>query len=1050
MKSFRTFLFACCGTLLVVSSTIAAEPAQDFLDTLREKDYHDMALVYLDKMSTSDLVTNQFKNMIGYNKAIVLIEMSRTDRNTKTREAKLDQAQQLLEKFRADFPNNNEAMAASNQLGNLLVERARIKVQQAKETASTRDKLNQDARDLYLKAETVFEATREKTKEILETRYGRVLDPKRDKILIDQRNKLRTDYLQSQLLVAALSEEIADTFKPDSKEFTDRLTKAAKEYGAIYDKYRTRLAGLYARLYEARALQRLGKHDDAIAIFNELLDNPDDPAAFRTLKIKVFQLAAKSWLAKKQYSVVVDKMAQFVTRVSTKEGRLPEWLELKLRLAEAHKLLADQLAEKNPTDKQVKISRLEAKKLAFAVAREPGDFQSDARKLLADLPNVALPDEDEGEPTTFAEAREAGKEGLDLAQTARQSVALLTKRLATTKDEANKAEIAKQLEAAKANIPEGTAQAIDNFQLALELADENTSIEDLNIVQYFLSYLHYSEGNFYEAATIGKFVAERYPGSSGARQCAKIAMASWIKVYSDAKANNDPDLSFEQTQVVSVAEYIADRWPNEPEAGDAINTLIPFAIREGELDKALGYLKLIPEDSLKRGQAELKTGQAFWGTFLQGSADVRKWENEGVPEGEDIAAKKAELEDLKQKAQSTLADGVTRMRERGKISQTLATAVLSLSQIYVDTGQADKAVALLEDERIGALTLAKANSPAIAEANGYTTEAYKTALRAYVSTLAEGDSDATIKKAKEVMAAMKAELSGPDGEKRLVSTYINLAQDLRKQMDIASGPTKQALANGFEAFLGQVSADSSDLNVLQWVGETFYNIGGSFAEDPQTEKSAKPYFEKAIATYERILAKDAQDPKFIDDGLEIQTRMRIAQSKRNLGGHEDYKAAINAFEEILKKKPMMLNVQVEAAHTYQQWAKTGKADLYKLAMGGARPGDDKKNVIWGWGKISQLTARNEAFSSTFHESRYNLALCRFRYAEKETDAKKKLEYMKQAQRDIEITYKLYPNMGGKEFFDSYDKLLKNVQKAVGQSKPQGIAALKAEAETSGP
>lgn len=1035
------------GIAVTASPLQAAEPAQDFLDNLRSKQYYDMALLYLDKMSGSDLVTNSFKNLIDYNKAIVLIEMSRQDRNTVTRSKKLNEAQALLEKFRKAFPNADESMAASNQLGNLLVERARIKSQQAKEDKTNQKALNDESRKLYVQAETVFEETREKTKKILETQFGRALDPKRDAPLIARRNKLRTDYLQSQLLVAALSEEIADTYDPKSAEFKTRLTKAAKDYGEIYEKYRTRLAGLYARLYQARAEQRLGKHDDAIAIFNELLDNPDDPEAFRTLKMKVFQLAANSWLAKNQPEVVVDKLGPFVARVSSKEGRLPEWLELKFRLAEAHKAFADNLAKKSPSDRQILVSRREAKILAFAVARDPGDFQAAARKLLTELPNVDLPDEGNGEPTNFVEARDAGKEALDKAQQYQQSLAVLTRKLKTTKDEETKANIQKQLESNKTGIPEETANAIKYFSLAMTLADENTKVEDINIVQYFLSYLHYTQKNYYEAATIGEFVARRYPQSTGARQCAKIAMAAWIKVYSDSKAANDPDLTFEQGQVVNVAEYIADQWPNEPEAGDAINTLIPFAIREGQLDKALSYLTKIPEDSLKRGEAELKTGQAIWGSFLQGSAEVRSWETgEGTPEGVDLAAKKAELDDLKQKAQSTLADGVQRMRERGDVSKTLATAGLSLAQIYVDTNQSQKAIELLEDQRIGALTLAKSSSPAIADATGFSTEAYKTALRAYVSSLADGDSAATIAKAKEVMAAMKKEMAAvPDGEKRLVSTYISLAQDLRKQMDIASGDSKKALASGFEAFLAQVSADSSDLNVLQWVAETFFNIGGSFADDPQQAANAKPYFEKAINTYQKILDKDAQDNSFLGDGLEIQTRMRIAQSKRQLGEHADFKDAVDSFESILKEKPMMLNVQVEAARTYQQWAKASKPELYKLAMGGARPDEDKKNVIWGWGKISQLTARNKAFSDTFHESRYNLALCRYRYSEKQ-DPKVKVDLLKQAERDIEITAKLYPNMGGEKWYAPYDALLKNIQKALGK-KPVGLKSLSAEDKT---
>ena len=83
---------------------------------------------------------------------------------------------------------------------------------------------------------------------------------------------------------------------------------------------------------------------------------------------------------------------------------------------------------------------------------------------------------------------------------------------------------------------------------------------------------------------LGEFLAMKYPQAQGARPCAKIAMASYLKLYALAKPD---ERDFESQQVVKICDYIVKTWPREAEAEDALNTLIPFMIREKKLDKAL-------------------------------------------------------------------------------------------------------------------------------------------------------------------------------------------------------------------------------------------------------------------------------------------------------------------------------------------------------------------------------------------------------------------------------------------------------------------------------
>ncbi|MCA9201992.1 MAG: hypothetical protein KDA59_03065, partial [Planctomycetales bacterium] len=143
--------------------------------------------------------------------------------------------------------------------------------------------------------------------------------------------------------------------------------------------------------------------------------------------------------------------------------------------------------------------------------------------------------------------------------------------------------------------------------------------------------------------------------------------------------------TFESERIVGICDYITKQWSDQPEAVDALNTLIPFMIKNGELEQALAYLKDIPETAPQRGLAELKTGQALWSSYIKGMADVRGWKADAttIPAGVNVADREKELDDLKQRAAKTLADGVGRMQQVGTIDETVATAVLSLAQIYV-------------------------------------------------------------------------------------------------------------------------------------------------------------------------------------------------------------------------------------------------------------------------------------------------------------------------------------------------------------------------------
>jgi tetratricopeptide (TPR) repeat protein len=820
-------------------------------------------------------------------------------------------------------------------------------------------------------------------------------------------------------------------------------------YDEIYEKYRTRLAGLYARLYQARCEQKLGKHKEAMALLNnDVFSQPDQPDPFRTLKIKGTILAMESWGALNQNADAISKAQAYIDKPRPTEDKTDEFMELRYLTAKAMASYIEELKKKDPKDKNISAMKRDGMKLIKLIGRVPNEFIKPANLLLPSFTGEAQENVARTTPKSFEEAKTLGGDAIREMQSAQSAVKALQTKLPTA-PAPDKAEITKQIEESKKTETTTREDAMYYFGEARRLVNKDTSDEDLALVLYLTCFLKFSEQDYMGAVVLGEWVAKRYPASAGARQCAKICLASYLKLYGE---NKDDDKSFESEHIVSIADYIVKKWPDQPEAEEALNTLIPFMIKERQLARAQEYLDKIPLESAHRGTAELKTGQALWSSYLETSKLIRTWETGDAtpPEGTDVAKKKADLEQLKTRAQQTLIDGVTRMQKQGEVTPVVATAALSLAQIYVDTNQPTKSTALLEDPKIGPLTLlAKKNE--VMNKPGLPEETYKTALRAYISSLsAKGtNSEDVVKKAKGIMDNLKSTIgSTEEGQKKLVSTYVGLARDLQTQMENSTPEVRSALGRGFEAFLEQVAVDANELNILNWVGETYRAMAESFiTKKGEVPAEAVKYLEKAMATFERILDMGKKNASFLTGEMATLVKLQVAKTYRQLNKPKD---AVDKYEEILKERQTLLPVQKEAALTYMEWAeahnRAGKATdaigAYQSAMRGARPVENtktkqKKNVIWGWGEMSRITANNDKFSDAFHEARVYLSQCRYKMAMIMTDKAKKEAEFKQVKADITITRGLYPKLGGEKWFPQYEKLYKDAQVAL-KEKPTGI------------
>lgn len=988
----------------------AAEPVEAFLEALRGRKYYDQAYEYLEQLEASAHLEATFRERLLYEQAVTRRASAADSSDPQVRQTRLARAAELFEKFCATHPRHLLVASARNQRAGILIERGRNEIRTAdaaaKESAAIR------AREWFEQARGQSASAEKELGEQL-GKMPKLIAPD-ESTLRARKRQLTGDLAQARFRGASIDYELGKTYEPASAKANKHFTAAAQSYAAFYETYRIRPVGLWALLGEGSCYQELGKYSEALGCYRELMDLPDSDGT-RTIKTRATRQALECWTNDrvKKYQAAIERGERW-EKESGSDATDADALAIRYLTALAWQQQSKSLPDKDPNRKRLAGF---ARQHVGPVARHPGEYQRPAKMLLVALSGGKNAKNGDRPPTTFADAHEQARQALSQMQ---QATAGLTA--------ARKKTDAAALESLQKQKDESAARAMTLLRLALGLSDKETPLEDLNSARYYLCYLCWDLGRYYEAAVLGEFLARRYPDSLPGRQGARIALAAYVRLYGESDA---PDRSFEAAQIQRIAEMTFQRWPDQEEAEEAALTLVNFAAAAGQIEKATEYLQRISPDSPRRGQAELRAGQALWSTYLRGL----RLPDEDRPPPEKTDA-------LKKHAQELLTQGIARVGQSGPLDATLASAAFSLAQMCVESGETDKAISWLEHERYGPLTLVAAGHPAAAR-QGFAVETYKMALRAYVAV-----SPQQAEKAEEAMNALEKLVQGTGDAKaaeNLTSIYIGLGRQLQQHLQELrkSGKTKEldSVSKQFEVFLDRVVKRDAggSFASLNWAGETYYSLGAGFDEGgSRASPRAKAYFQKATTAYRRMLEMAENDPKYQErpDSL-AGTRLRLADCLARSGNFDE---AIEKVADVLADRPMLLSAQVQAAEIYQA---QGAADPkgYELAIRGGRPKRDGRNLIWGWAKISKMTMSNPKFEETFHQARLNIAETRYRYALAQKDKARRTRVLQAAVQDLWSTYKHRSTLGGRETAARYDRSLKKIQKALG--KPEtGLAEFK--------
>jgi len=996
--------------MLPLPTAYSAEPAEEFLKKLRERGYFDMAEAYLERIQDSPQSPPDFQERLPYERALCAMQVALRDDDPDQKAAGMARARGLFTAYLAQSPNSPPSTAARTWISRILLEQARVAASKAEAAAGSNEKqpLRAKSAKLYQEAEKSFrDQVAELRKRLLELRKSKNVDT-------DERDRLQNEYLQARFAVAEILYATAAPKKSDPKAYKKQLEKAAAEFGDLGDKYSNKMIGLQSIVLQGKCCQDLGQYKKAMTFYEEFLNpelarGPTQRIAAQAVKYTLQCLGNEGL---KQWEQAITTGESWLNNIRTAGATAPSVQDVQLEIARIQIAWSEQ-----PDTSDPKRLINSARKHVLSIARRPGPKRREAREILAGLGGKKSNPVGE-QVRSFADAKMAGDDAFESVRTLDVAVRLLRRQLKTTQEPKARESVREELKKLTGDVDRTRRKSVDYYRQSLRMAARNLPAEELNGLRFRQAYLLFGLEEYLEAAAIGEFVATKFPEFAFAKQSANIAMASYLRMYGDG--TDAATVDFARPRAVGIADFLARTWPNQKEAQDALVTLVSFMVTTGDIESAQAYLQKIPPDSPRRAEAELRTGQALWAKYV---AQAKK---EGPRD-----------ESLRKQAEETLRRGLDAMRKSGK-SQALVQAALSLAQIYVATEQPDKALKLLKDDEIGPVTLVE-KGDSIAKQPGFGSAAYKTQLRAYLGKSVDpANTDEAMAGAKEAMERLRAVVGDSEqGRKRLIATYVGLAKDLQDQMAIMSTASKQSLAKGFELFLTQVSADSKEFSVLNWVAETFFRLGKTLETDSgEMTPAARQYFARAGDAYESILNRASGGEFEIEDAYKLQIRMRRASTMRRLG---EYGKALDEFEQVLRKRNNMINVQIEAAHALQAGGQAGQPDLFSEAVnGGRRNANTGKNTIWGWsliGRKAQAQMRKsdelrQKFEPLFFLSQFQAANCRYQQALAANGDKRK-KYLNSSQRMIGFLSGSYPEMGGEDQRTEFDELLKLVQQALG-------------------
>ena len=1006
IKTIRSAAVCLVVVLVGTQASFADEPAARFLEALRDKGYYDIALEYLEKIKDDPSVPSEFRERLGFEKAKMLIDQSGQLRDRSERDAQLDVAQELLQKYAASNSSLVETVRSLSFRSRLLTMRADgylVEAEAPQLTESERQELRVKARGyLDQSVETVKEALAS-AKRLLDPTPGNTEalkisadDPQSRTLVKEVRNIFRFMTVQLPINV----EQLASTFPERDNQRKQLLQSAAEQYKRIWEgPYSNSVPGVRACLHAGLCYQQLGNDKEALDFFKQVISR-ERTASIDSLQKEAFAAAGDSWQRTKPYPArsVIAQLEPVVEKLSRSESRDPAWLRVKLELGIAkHEMskLVKKDGGPNATTKAKAVER-EAGRLVRDVTRVKNPYRDRARSLLEewDIPLIesAELDEDTGEIKSFAA-------GLEVASDEISNIGLVAAELLRTGNEAKSASPAErdaltaETEQLQKRLETQAEQTLSTLNLAQSLAGPNTTPDEINTSRFYQAYCYFVTKRYLEVSVIGDYLLKRHPNDAGTKPAVGLLLKSRSALFAAAPQD---DNQAELESLKNTALEVAKRWPGSSEAGGAISELIRIRLREGNMPEAIELMDRLPADSEQRPKLSALMGQRLWSMYQKDSKDPALRVNTN-----EMNKKLAEAIRFL-KASEMLTDPEA-------ISFSDAVTGLNLIDATLELNEPEQALKLLESSELSPVLIIKKQSPAVfghPNVDLYKTTAYSVIMKTYLAKLATAkDQQVWIEKANGVIELMKQEAKASRSgaaKRQLTAIYYLISVELAKRFESTNDPQqKLQLAKALSDFLVGIQKNATNGRVLLNAGSALLSMSTALAEGGM-EAKAKSFFVKASKALDRAETLGFKgDPK--EQALKGELERQRALAQRGSG---QYEKAVASFTSLLKKSKS-LATQVDAAATLQQWGKSqGLSKQLTQAVNGTGPFVDPKtkrrtNAIWGWNKIMRLTqGAKPKYREQYFTAAYGIAEAIYDQgkAQKKDNSKRALDRIKEERK----------------------------------------------------
>ena len=611
--------------------------ALEFVHALREKGYFDLASDYLDLLRAEKGTPEEIRVVLDYEFGRLLIDEASRSGDLVRRKELLEQARGRLEAFTKDHPGHELASEALVELARLLVERGHLAVMFAEDADDKAEKQAKliEARTSFDQAREAYKKADERLKEEFKS-FPNFLDDQ------DPR-KPRRDRTHHAMMAAELQKAIVDyeegqTYPVGSKERKEYLASGLAQFEDLYKNYRTQMAGLTARMWQAKCYEERGDIGPALGIYNELLGH--DAPQLRPLQrhVDYFKIIAHG--KRKEYALAADESVRWLQKFNTPEERhSPEGLGVQFELA--RNIVAQLPGIKRPADREKAVKRITD--VLGEVVRYSSPFKSEAVALL---------------------------------QQYKPKVALDAMRVANL----NYEDAIAQSDAGDRLPRVGPRHRPAHPGHPPRRPEEGHRQGELRPLQPGLLLLH-------EQAVLRGRRPLRAPGpaiSPGglSSKATEIGMASLADAYNTFR---DIDRASDLNRLIDLATYTTETWPDNEQGDGARMVLGQIYHGFGQYPKAIEAYNAVRSNSAKWVDAQTRVGASHW----EQSKVLRA---KGTPE----AGKEADAE--VDKALGSLKAALKARQDSGNAAADpgLISNACDIADIYLETDRGDDALKLLD------------------------------------------------------------------------------------------------------------------------------------------------------------------------------------------------------------------------------------------------------------------------------------------------------------------------------------------------------------------